>query len=462
MIDKFLYILFFIILVALKPNRLEDFSQSLNFTYSIIYLILLIVFLLHHRKIDKNWMRFDVIFLVGYSIVHLQIPFLASIGTEPFRPYFIWINKDVVNYATWMSVVAIDLWMLGYSLALNNSLKKTTVIKKSKKNIPLIDTLLLIMFLGFLATVGAVFLRGVYDVESWGQSAVYFLLLLETLIYIRIVYFFEDMPQSVTVKRIVKKLINNKIFATVLILYFILFFLSGSRGEILRIILLTTFCYSLYIKKLSLKYIVLGILIGSLVFTLIGMGRVNDISKQDNEGIFTRGYSALVEKDDEEQANFTNELASSVRIQYRALDTMPEKQDYLYGKTYVIGLFAVIPFASGLVSKTFDVDKQYIGSSNYFTYLGQGINPSYGEGSEILGDIYINFSIYGVFIIMFGFGMVSSKFYSRAKILDTKYVLLYSILLISALGLNRASLFVLYKNMFYILLFHFIFSMRKR
>lgn len=463
MIDKVFYFFTFLILLILKPGNFEYFSKFYNFSISLVYFFLLVFFFLWHRKFDKNWMRFDVIFLLGYTIVHFQVPFFASIGIEPPRPYYIWINKEVVNYATWMSVVAINMWMFGYSLVLKKyNIKELLRPNDIRKNFLTLDYSILILFFGFIATVGSAFLRGVYDVDTWGIASVYILLVLQILIYIRIVYFFIGLPINSSVKKIAKSLVRNKVFAFVVLSYFILFLLSGSRGEILQLVLVTVLCYSLFIKSLSFKFIVISAIVGSVIFTIIGLGRVNSVNNLNDQGIFETGYSALTDVDNKKGVAPTNELASSVRIQYRAIDTVPQSDPYLYGQTYVTGLFGIVPFASGHVVRTFDIDTRYQGSSNYFTFIGQGPYPTYGEGSEILGDIYINFGIYGVFIVMLSFGILSGKIYSGAMSSNTKYILLYAVLVVSAITINRASLFILYKDFFYIFIFYLIFSVRKR
>ena len=458
--DKVFYIFTFLILLVLKPNNFEYFSKIYNFSLSLIFFLLVVFFLLWHRRFDKNWMRFDVLFIIGYSIVHIQIPFLASIGIEPIRPYHIWINKDVVNYATWMSVVSINLWMLGYSIYLKNLRKNNNIErKKYPQGSLLADTFLILAFLGFLITAGSVIFSGVYNVGSWGTQAVYFLLVLSTLINLRIIFFFSESKPNTSFKEIIKHALKNKIFMIVLVVYLLMFFLVGDRGEVLKTLLMIAFGYSFFIKRISFKFIFISIIFGSFLFTVMGLGRTNDLTSTNDGNLLERGYLALNDKSD--KPNFTNELASSVRIQYRALDTVPLREPYLDGKTYFVGLFGVVPFASGFIVDTFDIDKQYLSSSNYFTYLGQGLYPTYGEGSEILGDIYINFGIYGVFIVMFLFGLMSSKFYSKAKEYNMIYILLYSILLIAAIRLSRASLFELYKSFFYIILFYYIFKKKK-
>lgn len=456
-----IYIYTLLILVALKPDRVELFSGKLNIIFSFIYFFLIAFFLIYHRKLDKNWMRFDVLFLIGYTIVHIQIPLLAAFGIEPAKPSFVWINKDVVNFATWMSVVSINLWMIGYSFFLtNNKLKRSNKYSLVKKDFKAIDYVILLMFLGLIFSAGTVILSGVYNLSKWGGAGVYFLMALSSLIYLRIIYFFRSLPKGISIKNIYKTFIKNKIFISVLTIYFILFLFTGSRGEILRVVLISALSYSIFIRNISFKSIFIAVLVGSFIFTLMGLGRVRESSSNLQGNLFERGYTTFTQTD--KRGNVTEELASSVRIQYRALDTIPKYYPYLYGKTYVGGLFGVIPFGSSFVVNTFNIETKYLDSAYYYTYLGQGDNPSYGEGSEILADLYLNFGLIGTFLLMLLFGLYSGKCYLGMRRSQIIYVLLYSILLISALSINRGTIFYIYKSSFYILLFHFVFGMRKK
>ncbi len=452
---KVIYFFTALIIFVLQPEKYSFFNHEYNFFLSLVYLFLVTVFLFQQRMRDKNWLRFDVVFLLGYTIVHFQIPFLASIGIEPSRPSFVWINKEVVNYATWMSTVTISLWMLGYSL-FSSRTKVQKQAQKFKVNYTLFDPLLIIVFTGFLVTVGKNFLSGAYDVNSWGDGATYFLLILEVLLYLRVIYFFKEINSNSSIRNIINTFLSHKLFVAVITTYTLLFFLTGSRGEILRILLVTAFAYSIYIKSLSFRFIIISVLIGSFIFTIMGLGRGRVATDLGHQSILQRGYTALQETD--KRDNFTEELASSVRIQYRAIDTVPESHPYLYGLTYVGTIVGAIPFASGFVISALDIPYCYKGSASFFTCLGQGNNITYGEGSEILADIYINFSIYGVFIIMLAFGAFIGKATIGVKQKNFNYILIYAMLLIAALSINRGTILYAYKDIIYILVFHYILS----
>lgn len=443
----------------LKPAKFSPFSEEYNFLLGIIYILILAVFLFQQRYKDKNWLRFDILFLLGYTIVHFQIPFLASIGIEPSRPWHIWLNKEVVNYATWMSLVSITIWFFGYSLVIQTKRKNPPVMSK-KINTGVIDKLLLLVFSGFLFSAGKNFLGGAYDTNNWGGAATYFLMILDIIIYLRIIYFFVLLDGKKSIFEITKSFLANKLFILIVVLYFTLFFITGSRGEILRVILVTVFAYSIFVKPLSFKFIIVSVLIGSFVFTIMGMGRGRVATELGDQTLLQRGYASYIENSEKKLP--TEELASSVRIQYRAIDAIPNTHPYLYGVPYFITLISPIPFSSKLVIEIFDIPYQYQVTSRLFTYLGQGNNITYGEGSEILADIYANFDLAGVFIIMLFFGAFAGIVTKKTKQGSFNYMLVYVVLLITALSMNRGTIFYAYKEIFYILFFHLLFSGRLR
>lgn len=456
------YIIILVLLLFLFPDRFSQFDKQYNFVISIIYAISFFFYLIQQKKHTSNWLRFDVVFLVGYTIVHFQIPFLASLGIEPERPDFIWINKQVVNFATWMSTIAIVLWMLGYVLYINKRKRKTNIIQQPivKVNYYKYDIILLLSFVAFISLVGSSIFQGVYDGgNSWGVGANYAFLILRVLLYLRVIYFFRDFSKGAPFKIIIQKLLAYKIFIGVLGVYTLLFLMSGDRGPVMQVALVVGGAYALYIRPIPFKRLILFIFLGAFVFTIIRFGRGRDANEFSDGNIFQRGYASFAES---EGTNITDELASSVRIQYRALDVVPDQHPYLRGITFFTVGVGVVPFLGSTVIELFDIPQQYTATSSFFTILGQGPNPTYGEGSEILADIYVNFGLYGTFLIMFLFGMFSGKVFHKTKELDFRFVLISLVLLIYALTINRGMLFSPLKDIVYILVInHLVIRLNK-
>lgn len=430
-----------ILLLLLIPERLESFSSELNLNYCLISILNIILFFIVMKGYFNTWIRYDVFFLLGYLILHFQIPFMESLGIEINQPDYVFVNKRVVNYATWLSTMVLLFWLLGFVLFLKKSKKLRMQNQSTFQKIPVIklDYLLVFFLFLFLVTVGNDFLSGAYNgTVNWGTGAAYVFIVLQAILYLRIIYFFINSSHIKSPQKIISQLFQNKIFVFILCLYFLMFFLIGDRGPIMQVCILIISSYSIFIKKTSLKVLLLVVLVGSFLFTLIRMGRTSDVTNVQGKNIIERGIENLSTSD--ESFNPTEELASSVRILYRALDLVPERHPYLYGTTILFDVTAIIPFgASTFVSLT-DLPLMYQSSPNFFTIIGQGSFFTYGEGSEIIADLYINFGIYGVIITIFFFGYFIS-YLSVSAILKkrSKAIIVFLILSATAVYINRAN-----------------------
>lgn len=439
-----------VLCVLYKPGLNESFDGLRIFTLSILALINVMIFWNTSIKITKSWVNYNTLFLLGFLIVHFQIPFLASIDIEPTRPSFIWINKSVVNYAVWLSAVSLLMWILG-SLLYYNKARKQNVQKVAIYNIDTkkIDVFLTVFFVLFVLLVGQKFLGGSYDGgKNWGVGANYVYLILQVLIILRILYFFINTRHlKLSIKKIVRHIFRNKVFVIILSIYFLIFLFSGDRGPILEILVLFAVAYSLYQGKFSFGIFIAAIVVGGLLLTIIGLGRSNDITKRDR-GLFVQGYEKLINSD--EAFNPTNELASSNRLLFRAIDVVPDKHPYLYGTTFVTEIVGVFPFGANAFLSITQLPEMYKSSSYFFTIIGQGQFYTYGEGSEILGDIYINFGFYGVLLLMFVLGYFIAFITNQALYTyNHNYILIYVILTIGALYINRSNYLDPLKLIFY-------------
>lgn len=460
-VSSFIYLVSALILILIVPERLEPFSETYNFSLSVFCFLLVAVFLIQQRFVDRNWMRLDVVFLIGFLIVHIQVPFLASLGVEPDNYDFIWVNKQVVNYATWMSVSAIAFWMFGYSM-LRKKVDYPAIamggLRDFYVNLRLYDLVMAVVFFMFVVFVGEGFLRGAYNTASWGGGAAYFYLMLGSMLTLRIFYFFKDVPAGSGFFYLLTSFLKNKIFFFVFLLYCALFALTGSRTEILFILLAVAGSYSIFVRPIRLKSVFVFVVIGAFVFTLMSAGRTHDHTYANDANILHRGYLAIQQQ---ERFGITDELAGSVRILYRALDVVPDKHPYLYGITYVTAITSVFPFLTRVYINSVDLPSQYHGSSNFFTHLGQGAHSTWGEGSEILGDIYINFGVVFVFVIMFLLGCVMAVVTNRALRLNINYYLVYIGLLVAALFINRSHFLMPLSSIAYLFFLHYVFYRRK-
>lgn len=426
-----------VVCLFFMPARFAAFDNYLNFILPIIGLINVIVFWSTSTKIMNSWIGYDTLFLLGFVIVHFQIPFLASIGVEPSKSDFVWINKQVVNYATWMSLMAMLVWMLGFWLSALKRIKEKpkTAPKLYKVDTKKIDIFLLILFVAFIGLVGSDFLSGKYDGgDNWGVGANYAFMLLRIVIVLKLIYFFINSKYS-NKSNLINTILQEKMFILILVSFVFIFFAAGDRGPVLDVLITTGLLYSIFHKKISLGKFISFVVIGSFLMSVLSLGRSRDTVS--DKGIFSQGYENFTQKDD--TPIFTEELAMSNRILYRAIDVVPDTHPYLSGATFASEIAGVIPFGGSTFMELTGTPDLYRSSSYFFTILGQGQHFTFGEGSEILGDIYINFGFYGVLILMLALGYFIS--YIMFKYTFTRkhiFLICYVILVMGALYINRS------------------------
>ncbi|WP_367210746.1 O-antigen polymerase [Sphingobacterium sp. R2] len=438
-IMSFISVLSLIIGFFLMPESRGQINNGLLLTLSIIVSTNVVLFLIVMKSCFGTVLNFQTFFLIGFLIVHFQIPFYNAIGIPPQNPRFIWANPNVVNFGTWMSYMGGLIWIVGNYVGIIFKGQSKNVYARNNKsaNLAILDGLIIILFVSFIVLVGSAFLSGAYDGgKNWGAGASYVNVLLRVAICLRIFYFFYNYRfnrSKISLKTYASK---NKLFLIVLFFYLIIFMNAGDRGPLIESGVLILSCYSFFIRSVKIWQLVLLIFIGSSFLTILKLGRGKDSSKQGS--ILERGFEALFEND----SNTTEELASSVRIVYKAVDQVPVQHDYLYGLTMFMDIATAVPFAGGFVIQTFSIPEIYRSSTYFFTITGQGTFYTYGEGSEILGDIYINFGLIGVFLLMFLFGIYVSRISLKAFIDGNfKNLLIIFMMISTAIYMNRSVLF---------------------
>jgi hypothetical protein len=425
--------------IAFSPERYSLFNDSINITLTVIVLLNVFVFFNSIKSYYQSWVRYDTLFIIGFLIVHFQIPFLAAIGIDPTRPDYIWINKQVVNFATWFSTIVFLLWMLGFYLFLvNKNESKQVDTLGYQLSSKYLNALTLIFTILFILLVGREFLSGAYNgTSNWGAGATYIFLLLRIFLTLNIIYLFINNANNDKKEgNVFRLLMTNKVlFGTSAVIIFI-FLLAGDRGAIMQIGLIYLGAYGIYMKNISFKKLIVLISIAAIVFTVMRLGRTNETLSGN---IFSRGIKN-VQKEDGLLDNPTNELATSVRILYRGLDVVPDKHPYLNGVTLISNLVDVIPFSSSIYHDLTGIPAMYTNSTTFFTILGQGPNYTYGEGSEIIADIYINLGFWLTLFVFVCFGYFISYITYKVYFSSShRIIIMYLVLLSFSLYTNRSN-----------------------
>jgi len=462
------FIAFFVIL--LMPSQYESIDPLLIVVFSFVFFMLLFIYFIQRKKYINNWLRFDFVFLLGYFIVHFQSPLLYSLGLDFRVISHPWVNVEVVNYATWLSLLAIIFWLIGTSLI---SEKKYRLSAKVTNNVvldqglgPFLDKVIIIAFPLYIFVAGSVVFSGTYDGgQSWGAGAGYFYLLLTTALYLRTIVFVLSLNKDSSYIENIKKIQDNKIYIASLLFFVFLFLSIGDRGPIIRIALIFSVLYGIRVKTFSLKTVIISTCVAALLMTIVGMGRTKVVDNAVSKGIIERGYENLLSS--EGLVIPTAELAGSNKILFAAIDNVPNQYPYLYGKTYMVNILSSLPVPgiTKIFTELLEIPRHQTTTTHYFTYMLIGPNPTWGAGSEVVADVYVNFGLFGVPIIFFVFGMICARYSYLIEHLNESVkvssVIIYSGLVITALSINRGMLLYPLMPIFYMLALLWLFRMLK-
>ena len=452
-IGYLIFVVFSLLLTFfLKPDRSSIFDPDLNLILTMIAFFNIAIF--WRYIITKfSWINFGTLFTLGFIIVHFQIPFLASLGIEPEKPNLIWPNKWVVNYATWLSLVSLLLWIFGYLI---NKRDIKFVEKNQNKEVDLkkINVLLIFIFISFLLLVGNEFLSGNYNGGSnWGTGSMYVFVVLRVILCLKIFYFFYN---DKVINR--KSIIKNKYFFSIIIIYALVFLNAGDRGPLIELIIVAVTCYTIFHRRIFFVTFAIGFIASAFFLNMVKFGRTSNIAYREGN-IIESGYNNFLQQ---ESFNPTNELASSNRILYLSLDKVPDNYPYLNGLTFFHEVISCVPFTMFLYVKFTQMPEFYFSTSRFFTVIRQGKYYESGDGSEIIADIYVNFGVYGVFILMMFFGyFISFVQFNALTLFNHKYLIIYVFLLISALYINRSSFLDPLKTVIYALLIDYLFIKKR-
>jgi hypothetical protein len=180
--------------------------------------------------------------------------------------------------------------------------------------------------------------------------------------------------------------------------YSLLILNIGDRGPIIVVALLYYLSYiSVSGMCPSKKFLATSIIAGGIFVAFLGYTK----QYRDNNSIFERIMVTLNEnpydKLDKSVFQPTHELAISYRCLPYSVDDMQKNGNYGYGKYQLSYILSCIPFASGLL----DLPKP---TSNYISHLIQGTWLTYGNGTNIIADFYLDGGLIAVILLMFIFG----------------------------------------------------------
>lgn len=390
-----------IILMFLPPELRGEVDLKLISVYLIILVFLLVIHFIKQSK-HKNWCRIDVFFLLGLIIVHFQWPLMLAVsGISPVGISRVGNGLEYMNYGTWLSLVGLSSWLLGYNTKFFAETDHKQSQHQAKISYKFILYFCISSFSIFLLLSGGDFLSGrVYKTGDAGDvsgAAGYFnLFSLISFLLLIAISFYNSQKEKGFYAWYNSIPTDFKMFYSI---YCFIFLISGDRGALIQILIVTSIFYGVLIKPIGFFKLLIFVILGAGIVSIIGAGR----GIESGGNLFIAGYQNIENSD---FYSFTLELANSSRVLYKGLEYTDNGGEFLFGQLWLSKILSIIPFLQGMVVDLFELENHELGSAGFITYLTFGSSPPMGEGTSFITDIYLNFSSIGVVFVSIFFGFL--------------------------------------------------------
>ena len=409
---------------------------SYSFPYCLASTVLFVIWYYLTFKYEEEKVGFNMLFSLAFFAVNYIYPLFVYPIFPTFSIFSYEINYNIITKATSMATMAYGFYSLGYiyqAKKRRSNIKTETGLKLLNgyqiRYIYICELLLLGIF---IIAGGLSMFKDMYSDSGSSPSNP-----IKSFIYL-IFYNFTLFTAIVAINSKKKKLLFLVTFIIVLL------FFTGTRT--LPIVLLSIiFCWVCNLYKLSYKKIFVLLLFGFIVLTIIGRfrgGRTGDYGVAGEElGLITSAEDFIV----------------VTRNLYDIYDHV-QKDGITYGVSSLGYILAVVPFAQSVVLNVFDLHVDELRSESMTSNWTLGEDRSVGLGTNIVGDVYLSFSLLGVIILFWYLGVLVRYSSYKAKQGSWKYYIVNYVLISGAIFMCRGSYFYSLKNIVWTLVFAYIFK----
>lgn len=358
---------------------------------------------------EGQYLRVSYLFIIGFFIVFFQYNIDLMLGNiSVSHPVF--ASSASICTAALLSVVGLSSFVLGNTLALAKLDPKEYGEygdKVPQKYIFVQKILLLTCVLLYLYFNMRTILSGSYVYSedamksSAGSLSNYSVVMVQVFVFTILssnAFNIKISGNRISPWDYLKS--NGLLFNIPVGFYLILVFMTGDRGPVITILMAYIITYIVACKKKISLIPLLFIVIGSGTFLSI----VGDVRRHTNLLTIKEILSYNNTYISESFLPATQELAGSYKTFTYTVEKVPSSQEYFCGMMQLRNLGYSVPFLYRLIPFVYSSRDYENGSTSYCTYLIQGLDRKYGNGTSLLADIYLDFGIMGIIILMIWLG----------------------------------------------------------
>ncbi len=387
------------------------FSKTI-FDIGMIVLILAVVIFFQYSQntsLKGHWLKPSNLFIFAFLAVNFQYLLDYRLGLKTDSSFYIF-HPEVLNHCFILGLIGLLAFTAGYVLTGNNYRRYRTNPEGTvgfKNLIIPVSVLHVAVFAVFLYTIDiSAFLSG----EDYGSEGATYTHLEKLLTAVNAIAVACVVGKYEGDKSLKSFILSFPVPSMVVIGgYMLLRLVSGDRGPFVYTAIMLFYGYLIVSKeKYRLWVTVLVLAGGMLTMSLVGIARTLDTSNDFvtrmsyARSMFTRGgrFAALGEKS---ISPLTEELGFSFIVNETDVHAIEIENEELHPGTYlIISALNGIPFIPGLIMRTFHVSKEDFSSTGFANlHFFGGEDADWSIGTTVIGDFYLQFSVWGVLIGLF-------------------------------------------------------------
>lgn len=351
-------------------------------------------------NIEKNWLRIDTVFILGFFVVHFQWPIMYAVtDLVPLYGFQKYSIEQSGSYAVSLATIAILSWVIGYAFAPTPS-GKMRIDKITGEKYLILAFLAAIAGFSYFAG-GSFFDRSIYTEvteelsQTIGGIAAYFFSFVEVFAIITLSFIFYS-NFVVDRKTDRSSLTITVILAALLLIYCLIFLVGGDRGQVVLLLLGAGLAFAAKVRPVRLWEFLALAALGFVLFSIIGIWRT---------GI---GASELSVTGDFGFWQISTNLAQSIVALTQAVSIV-ERDGYHFGTLWLSQILGVVPFGQTIFLSYTGLTVADISSPVLITRFTLGDNPTTGLGTSFVGDIYLNLGVPGLVVLSAVYGAVCAR-----------------------------------------------------
>ena len=389
---------------------ITSFSTVLFDVGTVVVAVCIWLFFRHSQKsvLKDYWLKPSNLFVNFQFLLDYRLGLKDDLSNHIIYPM-------VLNQCFLLGLVGFVAFTAGYlrTTSLKSELgdgNRYERVSRLVKNIRVpVIILHLLSFVAFLITIDfEAFLSG----ESYAES---------TATYAHIEKLLGTLNVLVVICAAVKASVNGSlktyfssfswISLVVLGAYMILRLISGDRGPFVYTTILLFYGYA-YVTRKQYRLIptILVLTVGAMSMSVIGIARSLDLSQGFIERVGDAGkvFSSSGRFADKSVSPMTEELGFSFVVNQTDVNAIEVEKNQLHPGTYLlISLLNGIPMVPGLITRLFHISYEDFSSTGFANVHFFGYEErTWSIGTTIVGDFYLQFSVFGVFLGLFLTGLL--------------------------------------------------------